>query len=318
MTRNLLRDFLSTTPFTDTPMILTASGTAPAFERPLFCYHVHKTGGNSVKHAIMQSLLHCPDVASGKLDKPIHFDDRNLHQTTPPDPFTKSYVNTHFKYGHHDAFTGDFRMFTLFRDPVRRLYSDYRYVSYRRGETVTLEGFREFITDPDNICRQCQHLSRADIRDVGADAIADDAEHTLKSLDAYATTERIEPFLQNLWIGYGYANVLAEKLNETANVPIDVDLTVCEDEIVDLNRREIEIYRHMRDEPKFMFQDQGWMTEQSPILASNTVVMLNGEIKNPDGTTVMSATALHMKTETVMAKLQSGAVNNVRGFENGY
>lgn len=117
-------------------------------ETTLFCMHIRKTAGMTLRSVIERQFS--PQELfrmKGGLQK-----DLDRWRTLPSDVREKiRCVSGHFAFGIHDQITGPYEYFTVLRDPVDRVISNYYYVLshphlpyYAFIKSMSLEQFAEY------------------------------------------------------------------------------------------------------------------------------------------------------------------------------
>ncbi|MCH7935508.1 MAG: sulfotransferase family 2 domain-containing protein [Proteobacteria bacterium] len=234
-------------------------------ENPLFFYHVHKTGGISVISCLLMGFwaneaLRNPDRTIDELyrDATSHigrWDTRSVNDAPhPPDdrPDGYSFVSSHHKFGHHELFKQNFRLFTMLRDPVERVISDYHYRVWRKHEgyeSLSEEGFVSYIRDPDNVCMHSQHLSRLNLRKDGIERMGEDAMSNLQALDGYGTTDQWEDFVQSVWNNWDFPNYIGSRWLKTPRREC-LNTDPFTEELIELNKYDIALYEYAKQNPR--------------------------------------------------------------------
>jgi len=306
MSGNLIRKVLDQAGFEDCGLCLTGHMKAEYLEKPLFFYHIHKTGGNSIKAAFNTALT--TDDRTEKLGfKPgDHYDTRDLH-ADPGEPLhpRPAFVSSHYKFGHHLRFEQEFCLLTVVREPVERTISDYHFLRWRQGIEPSEDDFAAFIRNPRNICLQAQHLSSLDINDAGPEDIYADAVNNLESFAAYATTNDIEPLLQSIWDACGLINMVTSKMNENARKKIKYfDTSKFADEISELNEMDLRLYRHIRDNPRYM----------EGVRETDAISHVIGIAYDPKEDAALNAVGKVMLSEEFIEPVQAGTAKRIADF----
>lgn len=217
-------------------------------ESGLFFYHVPKTGGISFFTALRFGLvaqagtLNPPGVAPGVL----RLDD------DPPAPsaLDRPYrlVGSHRPFGTHLAFRQSFLATTVLREPVARVRSQYTYLSMRRGEPVSPDGFKAALRDEANTNRATKQLAGQARYDQAADPhLWERAIETLtETFHSYVCMDRVDELTTYYLSLFRLPNAATTRLNRT-RPEFHLDPSNHADEILERNRQDDQLYAFVRD-----------------------------------------------------------------------
>ena len=131
--------------------------------RPLFFYHVPKTGGLSFVIAL--SAAH--DFVNKRADRLGALgSDRKVERFDEAPPHRRCYQDgyallvSHGGFGLHRRFRQQFLLTTILRDPFGRVRSDYTYNGMRRQRPVSASGFEAMLRDESNCNRSVKQLAQ--------------------------------------------------------------------------------------------------------------------------------------------------------------
>ncbi len=226
-----------------------------AVPRPLFFYHVPKTGGTTFYVAMMYALNlgWRPDwtrQSLGRFDSgPEVFGDspataRNL-------PAGAIFAASHNCYGFHLLFRQLFLLATIQRDPFRRVLSSYTYECMRANRRSTAAEFEQFIRRPENRNVAVRQIAGRWPRPAAgeAGAAAQAIERLEGEFHAYVTADDIGPLLTHYLSAFGVPSVLIANVNRTLP-EYRIDGQPYRDEIHELNAEDHALFEFVRDHPR--------------------------------------------------------------------
>lgn len=211
--------------------------------------HIPKTGGMSMQTAL-KWIYNPGSCCSLPTEFPLQPDQL---RTALPAACVRRHdlIMGHFFYGLHRHFEGEFRYFTMLRDPVRRVVSHYYYNKARNPETalgsVPLDGFLESDSRIARPNRHVRFLSGVDPAESPQTAL-DIAKEHLSACAAFGITERFDEslllFRRRLgWKAFPF--YVRRKVNrERPTVDELPDDTL--DAVRERNRLDIELYTFAR------------------------------------------------------------------------
>lgn len=182
--------------------------------KPLFFYHIPKTGGITFRTALTAALgfVHERDPT------------RNIE---PPGPYfaindpsdQKDFLNKYSavfaweRFGFHNKFIDEFNFVTVLREPFSRVVSRFRYLCFMGEMTLSTAAFEEFFRAPPQQNHQTKLLAGCgDFVQVNDDHLSSAIEN-LEGFFAFATIENLNTLMENLLSAYDLPNVLGKKLN---------------------------------------------------------------------------------------------------------
>lgn len=215
-------------------------------EKPTFFYHVKKTGGMSFFYSFLSA-----DIVNAKLPQlkkvnTYKYDDLNSEDASFSTPMTnKTLFMSHLSWGAHKRFNQDMHLVTMLRDPFKRALSNYTYSCMRNQQPSTIEGFKAYYTQTDNINVMNKQLTPTPEHF--------DAEKTFKHLEDnfryFGTTEHISLYIEHYLSEYGLPNVLMGQMNETLP-EYKLVADVCKEEFMLLNEEDIKLYQLVNSNPR--------------------------------------------------------------------
>ncbi len=214
--------------------------------KPVFFYHVKKTGGMSINYSLLSAQL-----INGKLP-PLRqvysykYDNVAEQQRLLQEPLTStSMVMSHLNFGAHAAFKETFDLVTLLRDPFKRVLSNYTYSCMRKQQKPSLGGFETYFNAPEHINVMNRQLSpvMAEI----------DAETTFAHLQSeftyFGTTLDINLFIEYFISRFQLPNVLMPRMNET--IPkYRLNAAAFQEQVLELNKEDVRLYQYVRARPR--------------------------------------------------------------------
>jgi len=217
-------------------------------ERSVFFLHVPKTGGQTIQDLLAKNyrprqVLH--------LNQQVYEKAPGLYRDWPSSP--------HLLMGHHTVRSQIFTelsaptfVFTLIRDPVKRVLSYYNYLRGKAtGTLATLAkrlALRDFLIHPKmSECRNgmARRFSSFDcFRDLFEDEILDDCKQNLEHcFTVFSSVEELQSLVTFLAVSLRLCEPFAERRNVAQSIEHRPEVTSEERElIVDLNSIDITLY----------------------------------------------------------------------------
>ncbi|AWL11691.1 hypothetical protein HMF8227_01210 [Saliniradius amylolyticus] len=228
-------------------------------DKPIFFYHVPKTGGISLTN-IFQLSGHLQNLlAKGR---PLQYlsagaqvrlggqsDMDSLLAQLRQHPNAKcSWLSGHVSFGMHKQFPQPVELVTIVRDPVKRVKSSYTYQCMRAQEQPSVEGFKAFIAEPDN-----QNLMVKQLNPSGPEAVEQPgfdgsvaAHQVLEQFDTVGITEDIHAIQEYYLSRKQLPCVIYETFNQTLD-KYKLDLSSFDDELESLNAIDRLFFNTIRD-----------------------------------------------------------------------
>jgi len=180
-------------------------------DRPLFFYHVPKTGGLSFFIALTAAHNFVSKRADrlgalGSETRIERFDEPPPHRRCYQDGY--ALLASHGGFGLHRRFRQSFLLTTIVRDPFGRVRSDYTYTSMRQGRPVSGPGFEAMLRDESNRNRSVKQLAGCHRFDQpAAPGLYRQAIETLdQAFHSFGTHQDVLPSLE-AWINTQWDNV---------------------------------------------------------------------------------------------------------------
>ncbi len=180
----------------------------PPETRPLFFYHVEKTGGTTLDWVLRAVLYDVARRRGGRwLALYVH---RDPEAARKPGPRGNVFLYSgHVPYGRHLAGAPDSLAITLLRDPVRRTLSEYVMGAQFGWYEATADAFLRFIDDPIAANRQTHRLAGLDERTPPDRAALETAKRNLaEGCFLFAPLSGLDRFIKALLSLYGLPAVL--------------------------------------------------------------------------------------------------------------
>lgn len=220
--------------------------------KPLFLYHIPKTGGMSFQTAIEWSRINlASSLKSNGIATPLpgigRFGSKDDLKQLNHGFFYL--LTSHLPYGAHLLpEVVDFELMCIFRDPVDRISSAYGYQCMRQNKIPTDEGFTAFFRDPENINRFCKQLHPNALNET----IEDHKAVIINLNDNFSTIvtmEGLHDAIEYYLSLFNLPNVLQRKINPTLE-KFKLDSTPFVDEINSLNEEDYLLYQYVNANQK--------------------------------------------------------------------
>lgn len=203
----------------------------PGCRKPVFFYHVQKSGGLTFSNTLSISLR-SRGFKFARADTDEHLEDIS-------DGSQYSLICSHKKFGIHERIkASEHRLVTFLRDPFYRVRSAYTYRQMRAQQDVTEQGFEAFYRDPENQNLACKQLLDGDYYPGCAEAVFSNLE---RNFFAFATSDRIDDMISYFLSDFELCNVLTENLNQTLD-KYKIDASAHKQTVASLNKDDVELY----------------------------------------------------------------------------
>jgi hypothetical protein len=218
--------------------------------RPLFFYHVPKTGGLSFFVALCaaNTFVNKRGDRLGALGP-----DTRVERFDEPPPHRRDYQEayallvSHGAFGLHRRFRQSFLLTTIVRDPFGRVRSDYTYNSMRKGRPVSGPGFEAMLRDEANRNRGVKQLAGQDRFDQPASpGLYEKAVETLdRAFHSFGTHQDVSRLIGLYLSYYRLPNILMDRVNTTTPA-YQLDATPWRAEIEARNDQDLLLYEYVR------------------------------------------------------------------------
>lgn len=215
--------------------------------RPLFFYHLMKTGGMTLDLVLRnnlslleQSLRQTYNDPSFRAPICARIDNKTSGIETP-NQIDFMFLCGHLKFGVHHLITTPIDTLAIFREPYSRTLSEYTYRCMREGKVSTEEEFSAFLDRSENTNAMCKMMCKSEHEWSLEEAIANMDELTYVGLTS-DLREIIEYYLSS----FGLPNVLTQKLNATLP-EYQLKNTPYKDKYYELNQEDVALYQHAKD-----------------------------------------------------------------------
>lgn len=264
---------------------------------PIWFYHIHKTGGMTLNYALNATAsfhfkTHGINAAFLKLDEPPNIPNReegSLIKTTPD----LLLVSSQLKYGIHTQFYYNYKLVSLFREPVSRVKSLYTYLSMRRNTSSTPEGFAEFYRKPENqnqmvaMTSGCQGPPTRDSLEMAK-------EHLDRNFWIFSDLSDLPTIMSLILSVNNMPNVLVKNSNRTLP-QFQLNAGFNAEEVEELNILDNELYRFVLKNKRVPF------IEKNETISEFTAV--SNELENEETSRSESNV---LPTEALLHKLNAG------------
>ncbi len=223
--------------------------------RPLFFYHVPKTGGLSFFVALSAAI----NFANKRADRMGALGpDTRIDRFDEPPPHRRDYqaayaaLASHASYGLHHRFRQSFLLTTIVRDPLGRVRSDYTYNSMRHRRPVSGAGFEAMLRDEINTNRSVKQLGGLSRFDQPAPpGLYEQAIETLdRAFHAFGTHQDVSRLIRLYLSYYRLPNILMDRVNTTTPA-YQLDATPWRAEIEARNQQDLRLYEYVRAHRRF-------------------------------------------------------------------
>ncbi|WP_176793237.1 sulfotransferase family 2 domain-containing protein [Rhodospira trueperi] len=218
--------------------------------RPMFFYHVPKSGGISVFSALAEPLRIMLMLrnrnADGSLSKAAERWIASLiHRYDDPSqevlPIPHMLAATHLPFGLHHKLIGDYITFTVLRHPFDRTVSAYTYENMRSQNPVSLDGLKKFVNNPLNTNPMVRQFSGVDDKTPLGETHLIRAIENLCTLDHVVRIENTRTICEHLLSTHHLPNVVSDRLNPTLE-SYRLDGSALRDEIEQANRLDMRFF----------------------------------------------------------------------------
>jgi hypothetical protein len=220
--------------------------------KPLFLYHVPKTGGMSFQTAIEcgQRNLRAVLDAKGIKDPIPGYGRIGTLQEMKDLPHSFFYfLVSHLPYGAHlHTDVTDFQLMSIFRDPIDRIKSAFTYQCMRQNQIPNEKRFVEFFQQQDNINLFCKSLHPNALNEVTEDhkAVIENLEQNFTTV---VTANELHDAIEYYLSLYNLPNIVMGRINHTQN-EFKLDISAYKDDILKLNQEDYELYEYVKANPK--------------------------------------------------------------------
>ncbi len=253
--------------------------------RPLFFYHVPKTGGMSfyaaLRGAIALSSKYPDRLGALGPDTSVHRIDEDMpHRRF----YQASYalLASHHSFGFHCKFRQTFLLTTIIRDPLGRVRSEYTYTSMRRRQAVSAAGFCKSFRKESNINRAVKQVAGHNLLDRPAPpelcelAIEILQEH----FHSYATHRNISRLVACYLSYYRLPNIVINRINATTS-EYCLDAEPFRKEVDALNEQDMKLFKFVSEHPRLP------MPNMTSLKCHQATVIIN-ETANTEQSEVLS------------------------------
>ncbi|MBU2884050.1 sulfotransferase family 2 domain-containing protein [Psychrosphaera sp. B3R10] len=276
--------------------------------KPIFLYHVPKTGGLSFQTAIEWARLNLITALKLKgIDNPLPL----VARTANPNELKNLNHNffyllsTHLPYGSHFLpKTSDFELMCIFRDPIDRISSAFSYQCMRQNIIPTQKNFIKFFRNPENINRFCKQLHPNAINEE-----VEDSKAVIKNLDenfsTVVTLDTLHDAIEYYLSLFNLPNVLQKRTNRTLK-QFKIDTTQFTDEINELNEEDLLLYQDVKSNSKIPeLKDQ----------ESNAINNITSIIFEQQSTKKVATRGIPIETKGFQKKMQKIVNNSLTPFD---
>jgi len=224
--------------------------------KPLFFYHIPKTGGISFSSPLMfsaiRSFARIKTEVNPVFVQPITARVEENSQINNPKNIPYNFVCGHVNWGWHERCESDFFFSTIIRSPLSRVLSSYNYKCMREQRLPKREEFIDFFRNKDNQNVSCKLLNPDKS---GACASGKSVfEHLQENFHSYITPTQINDLLAYYLSLYGFPNVIMEQVNATL-AQYKLDGSEFLDELAELNREDLVLFKLVQNAPRLPILD---------------------------------------------------------------
>ncbi|NIB43232.1 hypothetical protein HBA55_26730 [Pseudomaricurvus alkylphenolicus] len=224
--------------------------------KPLFFYHLQKTGGISFANPLTMTFNSIKEGQTLALRietlEDLHkIKGHPFHFVTSP----------RLAYGAHKILERDYHLTAFFRHPYSRVKSHYTYTCMRAQEKPSDEGFEAFFRNPEN----CNLISKR-LHPQAMETTLCDSQSVIENLQqnfhSYADFTLVNELLAVYLSLYKLPNVLAERVNKTLP-EFRYDGEKYRDEILALNEEDTSVCDYVKANPRIPSLKDQVATEMS-------------------------------------------------------
>lgn len=228
---------------TDLKLICSTSEHSNDNSKPLFFYHLQKTGGISFSNALSIAF----NVQKQAGNNSLRIDDKeSLKMLKGKD--IKFLTSPKLPYGSHKDLGKEFLLTAFIRSPYSRVKSHYTYTCMRSQTKPTDTGFEEFFKTEEN----CNLISKR-LHPNATAGEQHDASSVIENLHqnfhSYADYKHVNTFLSYYLSLYKLPNVLTERVNKTLP-DYQYDGDKFKDYILELNMDDTEVCDYVIENPR--------------------------------------------------------------------
>lgn len=228
--------------------------------RPLFFYHLMKTGGMTLDLVIRNNVANLEQHLRAVFNQPsyraplcvrVDNDTKGLDKLNEIDFM---FICGHVPYGTHRSAKGPIDTLAVFREPYSRTLSEYTYQCMRQDSKPTEEEFYRYITNPDT----ANNMTRAMCENAGNWSL-EEAISNMDELTYVAITKDLREVIEYYLSSYGLPNVLTPRINATHPEYL-LSGKPFQDEFYQANQADVALYQHAlatRRLPQMVRQSEG-------------------------------------------------------------
>lgn len=218
--------------------------------KPLFFYHIPKTGGISFANSLSNAALYAFNRIKNEVNPSFEFPIiGRVDETTQVDKFGNKPINFicgHVKWGWHERCKSDFHFSTIVRSPVDRVLSDYSYHCMREQRQPSREEFIKFFRNEKNINVSCNLLSPKTDSKLSGELVF---KHLKMNFHSYIPVPMLNELLTYYLSLYGFANVITERVNTTLP-QYKLDGKEFTTELESLNAEDMLLFNLVKESPR--------------------------------------------------------------------